>query len=259
MQYVISYKKSKIAYTDIGKGNPIVLLHGFLENATMWKYIADNLSKKNRVICIDLLGHGNSGAIGKIHGMKEMAFAVKAVLNFLNINRFYMVGHSMGGYVSLTFAEKYPKEIKGICLLNSTAQADTEDRKKLRLRACKMAEKNYENLLKMSVSNLFTSEVKQQFPQEIIATKKQASHVSVQNYIATAKGMLLRENKETVLQTIDKRLIIAGVNDSILNYQSSIEEAKRTNTPLHELKGGHMSHIENKEALLKILHQFIDN
>ena len=145
MQDFIVYKNSRIAFSDVGKGNAIVLLHGFLENSTMWSNISAELSTKNRVICIDLLGHGNSECIGYVHTMNDMALAVKEVLKLLRLRKYIIIGHSMGGYVSLAFAEKYPKHIKGLCLLNSTAQADTEERKELRSRACKIAKTNYNN------------------------------------------------------------------------------------------------------------------
>ena len=257
MQKVITYKNSKIAYSDVGKGSTVVLLHGFLENSTMWKEITKELSKKNRVICIDLLGHGNTACIGYVHSMTEMSEAVKEVLNSLRLRKFYMIGHSMGGYVSLAFAEKHLENIKGLCLLNSTAQADSEERKKLRLRACEMAQTNYDNLVKMSISNLFTAKARAKFPKEIVEIKAAALKTSVQGYIAATKGMQLRENKEAVLQTIDKRLIIAGIHDPIVSYQSIIDESKRTNTPLQELSSGHMSHVEESDKLIVSLKKFI--
>ena len=210
MQDFIIYKNSKIAYSDVGKGSAIVLLHGFLENSTMWNEIAKELSKKNRVVCIDLLGHGNSDCIGYIHTMDDMAEAVKEVLKSLRLRKFYIIGHSMGGYVSLAFAEKYPKNIKGLCLLNSTTQADSEERKELRLRACNMAKTNYKSLVNMSISNLFTDDTREEFSLEIEEIKKEALRIPIQGYIAATKGMRLRENKEFILQKIDKRLIIAG-------------------------------------------------
>ncbi|CAM1334437.1 alpha/beta hydrolase [Tenacibaculum aestuariivivum] len=257
MQKYIIYKNSKIAYSDIGKGSTIVLLHGFLENSTMWNFIAESLAKKNRVICIDLLGHGNSACIGYIHTMTDMALAVKEVLKLLRLRKFYIVGHSMGGYVSLALAEKYPEQIKGICLLNSTAQADTLERKKIRVRACKVAQTNYENLIKMGISNLFTETAKKHFFIEIEQVKKQALSISIQGYIGATEGMRLRENKEAVLQKIAKRLFIASVSDTVLNFQSVVAESYRTKTPLCKLDGGHMSYIEDTQSLLKYIKQFV--
>ena len=257
MQNVITYKNSKIAYSDVGKGGVIVLLHGFLENSSMWNEVVKELSVRNRIICVDLLGHGKSGCLGYVHTMNDMAEAVKKVLLFLGLRKFYMIGHSMGGYVSLAFAEKYPENIKGLCLLNSSAQADSEERKELRSRASEMAKTNYSNLVKMSISNLFVAETKAVFTLEIAQIKKEALQTPIQGYIAATKGMQLRENKEAVLQTVTKRLIVAGENDSVTNFNSIVKEAKRTKTSLIKLSGGHMSHVEDKDKLIASLKKFI--
>lgn len=254
---IVKFKQASIFYTDKGQGSCVVLLHGFLENSTMWKTIEDTLVKKNRVISIDLLGHGKTGCIGYIHTMDEMAEAVKTVLKKLRIRRITLIGHSMGGYVSLAFAEKYPKFIKKICLLNSTAQADNEARKKLRLRANKIAQENYKALVQMSISNLFAASVREDLSDIIQEVKNHALQTSVRGYIAGSDGMRLRENKETVLQSIEKRLLITGKEDAILPYKMIVEEAERTNTPLVTLPNGHMSHLEATTALIAVLNKFI--
>ena len=254
---IVKFKETTVFYTDTGKGNSVVLLHGFLENNTMWNTVVEKISKRNRVICIDLLGHGKTGSIGYIHSMEEMAEAVKTVLQELKIRRAIFIGHSMGGYVALAFAEKYPKNVKGLCLLNSTSQADSEERKKLRLRANEMAKENYETLVKMSIGNLFAEQPREQFSEVIDKIRIEALKTPVRGYIAASEGMRLRENKEEVLQIIDKRLMIAGKQDSILSYESVVKESNRTNTPLVELPNGHMSHIEAKEELLEALTNFV--
>ena len=113
----LEHKGINIFYTDEGKGNTIVLLHGFLENALIWEPFISTLSKQNRVICIDLLGHGKTGCLGYVHTMELMAEAVEAVLIHLKIKQSTFIGHSMGGYVSLAFAEKNPDAIKGLCFM----------------------------------------------------------------------------------------------------------------------------------------------
>ena len=257
MEDFIRYKNCKVAYSNIGKGNAIVLLHGFLENSTMWNDITEELSKKNRIICVDLLGHGKSDCLGYIHTMENMAEAVKAVLKKLRIRRAIFIGHSMGGYAALSFAEKFPENIKGLCLLNSTAQADTEERKNVRLRACEMAQTNYQNLVKMSIINLFAPETRNLFSSEIEMIKNEALKTSIQGYISATKGMMLRTNKELVLKNINRKLIISGKNDPIINIEFIKKEAERTNTPIHFLENGHMSYIESKTVLLKTLKEFV--
>ena len=155
---VLEYKNARIFYTDEGKGTAVILIHGFLENSNMWNTIAPELSKRNRVVTIDLLGHGNSDCLGYLHSMELFAETVEAVLKGLRIRKYILVGHSLGGYISLAIAQNNPLKIKGLCLLNSTSNEDSEERKKLRIRANKMVKNNFETMVKMSISNLFHQE-----------------------------------------------------------------------------------------------------
>ena len=112
----INHKGASIFYTDQGAGSPVILLHGFLENHTMWNPFLTQFTTFHRVICIDLLGHGNTECKGYVHTMNDMADAVNAVLIHLDINTAQIIGHSMGGYVSLAFAKAYPNKISSLCL-----------------------------------------------------------------------------------------------------------------------------------------------
>ena len=111
----IKFQKKNIFYTDEGTGKVVVLLHGFTESQKIWKNFAKKLSAKYRVITIDLPGHGKSESPGAVHSMELMANVVFAVLKKLKAGKCMMIGHSMGGYVTLAFAEKYPKKLKGFC------------------------------------------------------------------------------------------------------------------------------------------------
>lgn len=124
----ILYKNTKISFTDSGEGNSIVLLHGFLENKKMWTEYVELFSKKYRVITIDLLGHGESDSLGYVHEMEENANAVNEVLENLKIEKAIILGHSMGGYVALAFAELYPQKIQKLVLLNSTSKEDSAEK-----------------------------------------------------------------------------------------------------------------------------------
>ena len=254
----IIFKNTTVAFSDEGKGNAVVLLHGFLENSTMWEYMIPEISKKNRVVTIDLLGHGASDCLGYVHTMELFAETVEAVLKHLKIRKCVLVGHSLGGYVALAFAEKHPEKIKGLCLMNSTSNEDSEDRKKLRYRANKMVQQNFENMVRMSVSNLFEPKNLSKFKEEIKVVKEQALKTPVQGYIAANKGMRLRPNRNTVLaDNTSKKLLIVGEKDPVLNFEASVQEAKKTNTEIVTFSGGHMSHIENKEELITVLQTFI--
>jgi pimeloyl-ACP methyl ester carboxylesterase len=251
------YKNTKISYSDSGKGSAIVLLHGFLENSTMWNSYITSFTEKYRVITIDLLGHGKSECLGYVHTMEDQADMVYAVLQHLKIRKSIFVGHSMGGYVALAFAELYPEYIKGLVLLNSTTYADDHERKINRNRAIKMAHKEYTSLVQISVTNLFSIDNREGFITEIEQVKEEALKTPLQGYIAAQEGMKLRKNKEQLLHvTSYPKLLILGKKDGVLNYEDNIKQIEGTNVQLVSFPDGHMSHIENREELEKVLLDF---
>ena len=258
MEKWLLFKNTKISYTDSGKGVVVVLLHGFLENKYMWKEIIPVISRNKRVLAIDLLGHGHTECLGYIHPMELMAEAVAAVLKSLRIRKITLIGHSMGGYVSLALSEKNPEMIRGLCLLNSTATSDDNSRKKLRERANKMAQINLSNIVRMSFINLFSEKSKKVFNPEIQLALSEALQTSLHGYSACQEGMKIRPNRLTVLKNNHfKKLFILGEKDPVLPVEKGIKEAEETQSETVILSGGHMSHIENLEKLIKVLNTFI--
>ena len=258
MQKSITFKNATISFSDVGKGTAVVLIHGFLENVTMWNTIIPEISKKNRIITIDLLGHGNSDCLGYVHAMELFAETIEAVLKHLRIRKCILIGHSLGGYVALAFAEKNPEKIKGLCLLNSTSNSDDNDLKIRRERANKMVQNNFTNMVRMSFANLFVPESKTKYKKELELALNEALKTPLQGYIAAQEGMRIRTNRNFVLAENNfKKLIIVGEKDPVLDYKKSIEEAKNTNSELVVFTNGHMSHIENKAELILALKAFI--
>jgi len=253
-----NYKGTSVFYTDEGKGNTIVLLHGFLENSTMWDGIKPDLIKRNRVVSIDLLGHGQTECFGYVHSMDLMAEIVSEVLHFLKIRRSIFVGHSMGGYVALAFAETSPDNVKGLCLLNSTTRADDSERIQLRTRAIEAVKTNYSNLVRMSISNLFRPKSRTLFQEEIKQVKKEALKTPLQGYIAAQEGMKIRFDREALLHFSPyPKLLILGKKDPVLNYEDLVDQVKGTSVQKIELPDGHMSHIENQQEVIVALQEFV--
>lgn len=253
----IIYKNTKISYSDTGKGSAIVLLHGFLENQSMWQDLVPELSKKNRVITIDLLGHGESGCLGYVHSMEENAEIVHAVLSKLKIRKAIIVGHSMGGYVALAFAEIYPTNVKGLVLQNSTSKADSEERKANRDRAIKAVKKEYTTFVRLSITNLFSEENREKMIDEIEKVKIEALKTPLQGIVASLEGMKIRKDRETLLRSATfPMMLILGKKDGVLNYEDNLKQIENTNVKLITFPDGHMSHIENREELKKVLLDF---
>ncbi len=252
------YRNVNISYSLEGKGNCIVLLHGFLENKSIWTNITESLSKRYKVIAIDLPGHGKSDCLGYVHTMEDMAEVVQFVLKKERIRRCILIGHSMGGYVSLAFAEQYPKIIKGLCLLNSTSVADSDQRKEFRDLAVRTAKKSYEKVVRISVRNLFSEDNQIKLKSKVEAVIKAAVETPLQGYVAAQEGMKLRSNREHILKKANfNKLQITGRYDEVIWLEDAQKESTRTNTELIVLEGGHMSFIENQSELSSILSNFV--
>ncbi|MEZ4801402.1 MAG: alpha/beta hydrolase [Gelidibacter sp.] len=256
---ILYYKNIPIHFTEHGVGDTIVLLHGFLENSTMWKDLIPQISRRHHVLAIDLLGHGNTGCLGYIHTMEEMSEAVNFVLEHLSIKEATFIGHSMGGYVALAFAELYPKKIRGLCLMNSTSMADTQEKRNNRDRAIKAVKQNHQTFISMSVSNLFAPNNRERLIKEIEEVKKEALKIPVQGIVAALEGMKIRKNREFILHHNNfKKMMIIGQKDPVLNYESLIHQTKGTDVKIIEFSDGHMSHIENNKELSYNIMLFIE-
>ena len=253
----ILFKNTNISYSDTGKGTAIVLLHGFLENKDMWDFYIPEFAKKNRVITIDLLGHGKTECLSYVQTMEDNADAVHAVLSELRIRKAIFVGHSMGGYVALAFAELYPDTIKGLVLLNSTASADSEERKTNRDRAIKVVKHSFMNFISLSIANLFSESNRERLASAIENVKKEALKTPLQGIVASLEGMKIRQDREVLLHlTPYPKLMILGEKDPVLNYEETKQQIENTAVKLVTFPDGHMTHIENQDQLLIVLLAF---
>ena len=254
----IVYKNTKVHFTSTGKGSAIVLLHGFLENSTMWNNIVEVLSKKNRIICIDLLGHGKTENLGYVYTMNEQAKVVKAVLNYLKLRKYILIGHSMGGYIALAFAKLYPKNVKGICLQNSTALPDTEEKILNRNRGIEAVKQSYKTFIRIAIPMLFSEKNRVIFSSAIKQVTIEALKMNPQGIIASLEGMKIREDLTSIYKTTTYPiLMVIGKEDPALNYDSLITQTKNTKVQIVEFADGHMSHIENEEELISTFLKFI--
>ena len=244
------YKNANIHYSDQGKGPVLVFIHGFLEDLSMWENIVTNLQISHRVICIDLLGHGSTDNIGYIHTMEDQAQMLNYLLEKLKVTQCVLVGHSMGGYVALSFAELFPEMVKGICLMNSTALADTEEKKHNRDRGIKAVKQNHKIFIRIAIPNLFSEENRSVFTTEIKDITETALKMSVQGIVAALEGMKVRKDLSHLLKKKEfATLMIIGRKDPALDYQSLIDQVEKNALDHIIFDDGHMSHVENKSAL----------
>jgi len=210
----IKFQRKNIFFTDKGKGRAIVLLHGFTESSKIWKGFSEKLSEKYRVICIDLPGHGRSGIIDGCHDMDLQADVVHMVLKKLKIRKCLMIGHSMGGYVTLAFAARYQDMLKGIGIFHSHCFADSPEEQENRNRTINIVNEDKFGFISQFISQLFPLEVQDKFAREIKKLVKQASGMTKEGVIAALEGMKARPDRVELLMTTDiPVLFILGLKD----------------------------------------------
>jgi pimeloyl-ACP methyl ester carboxylesterase len=256
------FRGGKVHYRVGGKGRAIVLLHGFLGSMKIWENLLPTLIKRYKVVLIDLPGHGSTENFGYVHKMDLMAEAVKAVLHDLQLRRYVLIGHSMGGYVSMAFAEKYMDNLRGVILFHSTAVADSEEKKADRDKAIKVAKKNKEKYLKESLKKLFFPSNIKKHPELLTRATDIANATSVQGIVAAIEGMKQRRNTEVVLQFCHcPVLFIAGLHDLLLPlelHQHQFELPQEHQLLLLE-NSAHMGFYEEPEVVLKGMLPFLRN
>ena len=250
-----TFRGAKVRYEDRGKGRAIVLLHGFPENLHIWDEFATQLAKSFRVIAIDLPGFGESECIGYVHSMELMANCVHEVMHRLNLRRYIVVGHSMGGYVALAFAEFFSENMSGLCLFHSSAYADTEEKKLDRDRGIAAVKKHPEQYLKAFSANLFANPDNPDFKkfQEIVLTSQP------RGVVAALEGMKRRPSREVILKFIQcPVLFIYGKKDKVMPYDLMLPQ---TEVPAHKQvitleHSAHMGFYEAPYETLKALRAF---
>ncbi|MDA9312587.1 alpha/beta hydrolase [Vicingaceae bacterium] len=252
------FRSATIAYSVKGKGRAILLIHGLLGAKEVWKELECRLAKNFKVVSIDLPGHGQSECIGYVHGMELLAECCKSLLTHLSIRKAIVVGHSLGGYVSLAFGEKFPDSVLGLMLVNSTAKGDSEGRKKSRNQLIRMVKKDRLKLLASLVPSFFNIKSRTTTWQ-IKSYLKMALNCSEQSIIAAAEGMKNRKEREIVLKFAPYPYhYIIGVHDSILDCNQLIKESKIGMHGSYSLLEdvSHMSLVEGKEEVFRAIKSF---
>ncbi|WP_226063084.1 alpha/beta fold hydrolase [Kaistella polysaccharea] len=243
-------------YEISGSGKEqLVLLHGFMENLTIWDEMEASLSNKFSLIKIDLPGHGKSKVYSEIHTMEFMAEKVKEITDFLNLENFHLLGHSMGGYVSLAFAEKFPEVLKSITLFFSSYLADDAEKKEQREKSLRIIKDAFPTYVSAGIPNLFNPNEKDFLEGKIENAKKIALSTENAGVIAAVKGMIERTDKTSVIEKFEEKiLVIGGKHDNAVKTEILIKNLPdKTNIKSYLLDSGHNGHWEKPEICAAII------
>ncbi|GAB4328808.1 MAG: alpha/beta hydrolase [Flammeovirgaceae bacterium] len=251
-----------LAYTERGKGQCLVLIHGFCEDKSLWTEFADKLSASYRIICPDLNGFGQSSALEGEFSIEKFAESVKNLLDNLKISQCVMIGHSLGGYVALAFAEKYPSILKGLGLFHSTSFADDDTKKETRNKTIDFVKENgAEKFLETAFPNLFGQTFKNAHPEKVNAYLKYVSSTPTESVWKTTAAMRDRKDRSALLNVLNVPvLFIVGKEDNAVSLQNSLAQIhlpKESHILILD-KVGHNGMIEAPDKTLKAVKQFLE-
>ena len=249
----IHYKNAFISFDEKGEGPDLVLLHGFTEASHIWSDFADAMQEEFRVITIDLPGHGKSECIADVHSMELMADVVKAVLDHLDVKNCVMVGHSMGGYVTLAFSKAFPGVLKGIGLFHSTSLADNDEAIEKRNKAIEIIRNDHSDFLLGFIPDLFAPESRERLGDAIDKLMARARNMSPRALIAAQEGMKSRSSTlDVLINTTLPVMFIAGQKDSRVPFENIWVQMALTETAYSLIlrSAGHMGFLEEPKKTL---------
>jgi pimeloyl-ACP methyl ester carboxylesterase len=261
MQHV-EYQGKKVAYTFSKKNaaQTIILLHGFCEDSRMWDDWLKLLPDDHNYLRIDLPGFGQSELHDNLT-VESLADAVRAVLEGEGIQKCLLTGHSMGGYVSLAFAEKYGGMLTGLCLFHSQAHADTEEKKTARLKSVEFVERNGHILyVRQLIPKLFAYDYSKGYPSEVNRLIFHASKYDPAGIIAALHAMRQRPDRQSVLENIDcPVLFFIGKKDAAVPLENSLEQTHLPNISDIQIypNVGHMGMFEAPRKTAKAFRSFV--
>lgn len=257
MHNTIDFRNKPIRYKVEGKGPIVVLLHGYLESLEIWNEFSSDLAKNCRVVSIDLPGHGKSGVIAKEHTMELLAQAIKNVMEHLKIDKCFMVGHSLGGYVTLAFLELFPECLSGFSLFHSHPLADSNEAIKNRKREIKLVENKKQDLIyTVNIPKTFATDNLEKFSKQVNYAKNIAASLKGEGIIVLLKGMIKRPDRSEILSATSLPFLwILGEKDNYIPYDIMIKKIKlpKYGKLITLQNSGHMGFIEEKERSLEAI------
>jgi 3-oxoadipate enol-lactonase len=234
-----------LAYMRRGQGTPLVLLHGYPLDHRIWDELVALLEDKFDLILPDLRGFGESTTVESPYTMDGIASDIAGLLNHLGVEKTYIAGHSMGGYVALTFAKLYPARVLGLGLVSSQLAADPPDRKEGRYAtAAQVAENGIVGVVEAMTPKLSTDERVQSFVRRVMEEQSTAG------VIGALKAMAERLDSADVVKSFELPVVVLhGDADALIPIERARDvKAASARVELVELPGvGHMPMLEVAE------------
>lgn len=246
----------EIEYSVTGHGSAIVLIHGFLETKEIWGNFADLLSNKFKVIAVNMPGHGKSQLHERPFSMCKYAETALSAMDAENIEKAVVVGHSMGGYAAVAFAENYPERLSALCLFHSHPYADDQEKKLARNNMIKEFESGRgEAIIKTHTKNLFASQNAEKFEAVIQKNFDSAMKMDLKSIVSSIETMRDRKDRAFVTANLKQPfLLIHGMKDNFISNQTAQKmQIPETGKKIFLQNSGHAGFEEEPEAALSAI------
>lgn len=260
MEFFITCNGLPVHISDSKKGdNAIILLHGYLETLYIWDEFAALLSSMFRVVSIDLPGHGLSGTL-PVNTMESSASTIMCVMEKLKIEKAWLLGHSMGGYVAAEAIKTFPHNFHGLIMMNSTPFADSQEKKDNRDREISLIKQNkLQSIVKLSVENMFAKENMSRFEEKIFEIVEIAEVHDPEGIVGSLEGMKQRADNTASLSTSKLPILFFfGEKDNFISSQSVQEIKTQIPAATYVLlrNSGHIGFIEEPTECVNNITQF---
>lgn len=260
-KFLNSERYQGMAYQVFGEGPVACLLHGFGEDATIWKYQIPVLSKKYQLVVPDWPGCGFSMQADPVNDLNDLAASVHEILHQEGISQCLFFGHSMGGYTALAFARNYPACCTGISLVHSSAYADDEQKKENRVKAIRLIEGGgKEVFLKAMIPNLYSEQSKTSGIPDKEAHLTMAQTIPSSHLTAYYEAMIKRPDSTDVLKMNLPFQFILGEEDQAAPMKHGLEQCSIPDRSIvHCLQNtGHTGMFECPDAVNAIMYRFLE-
>ncbi|HET6980006.1 MAG TPA: alpha/beta fold hydrolase [Pyrinomonadaceae bacterium] len=253
----------KMAYTDSGAGRPVLLIHGYPFNRSLWNEQIAALSESHRVIAPDLRGFGESDSSPEIATMNRMAQDVALLLDHLSIPRVTIGSLSMGGYVTFAFYKQFASRVRALILADTRASADTEEAKQTRLQQAEKAlAEGMAGIADAMLPKLLTPETVSKHPELVKRVRDMMLKTKPEGAAAALRGMAARDDQTSLLSKITvPTLILVGAEDAITPVADSEKMSEMiAGSRLVVLENaGHVSNLERTEKFNEAVLDFLSD
>jgi pimeloyl-ACP methyl ester carboxylesterase len=251
----------QLSYDDVGSGFPIVLLHAFPLDRSMWAPQLGALVRQGRCIAPDLRGFGGTSAAAP-YSMDQYADDVAALMDGLGLGAGVIGGLSMGGYIAFAFWRRHREKVRALVLADTRAGPDTEEGREKRRRLIEVARsRGAATVADMQVGSMVGETTRERRPEVVATIRAMMAAAPVDGIVGALEAMMARPDSTPTLATIDvPTLILVGAEDTLTPPTEARAMHERIRGSRLEIleQSGHICNLEQSAAFSHVVSEFVE-